>query len=50
VNKDTGSIAEGKYADVIAVRGEVLRHNSLLQDVDLVVRHGRVRKRPAVGH
>ncbi|MGH9868519.1 MAG: amidohydrolase family protein [Candidatus Polarisedimenticolia bacterium] len=46
VDKDSGSIAEGKYADIIAVRGDVLRYINLLQDVDLVVRHGRVHKRP----
>jgi len=40
-DKDAGTISEGKYADIIAVRGDVLRYISLLQDVDLVVRHGR---------
>ena len=46
VDKETGSIAEGKYADIIAVRGDVLRYISLLHDIDLVVRHGRVWKQP----
>jgi len=41
VDKDVGTIAAGKYADVIAVRGDVLRHVALLADVDLVVKHGR---------
>jgi len=41
VEADVGTIAEGKYADVIAVRGDVLRHVDLLQDVDLVVKRGR---------
>ena len=40
-DKDYGSIAEGKYADIIAVRGDVLRHIALLQRVDLVVKHGK---------
>ena len=40
-DKDYGSITEGKYADIIAVRGDVLRHIALLQDVDVVVKHGR---------
>jgi imidazolonepropionase-like amidohydrolase len=40
VDKDVGTIAAGKYADVIAVRGDVLRHVDLLQNVDLIVKHG----------
>jgi hypothetical protein len=30
----------GKYAEVIAVRGTVLRHVEPLQDVDLVIKRG----------
>ncbi|WP_026966728.1 amidohydrolase family protein [Algoriphagus terrigena] len=41
VEKDYGTISEGKYADIIAVRGDVLRYINLLQDVDLVVKHGK---------
>ena len=40
-DKDYGTVSVGKYADIIAVRGDVLRYMSLLQDVDLVVKHGR---------
>ena len=40
VDRDYGSITEGKFADIIAVRGDVLRHINLLQDVDMVVKHG----------
>ncbi|MDQ3517198.1 MAG: amidohydrolase family protein [Gemmatimonadota bacterium] len=40
VDKDVGTISEGKYADIIAVRGDVLRYIDLLQRVDLVVKHG----------
>jgi imidazolonepropionase-like amidohydrolase len=40
VEKDYGSISEGKFADVIAVRGDVIRHIDLLQHVDLVLKHG----------
>lgn len=40
VEDDYGTIAEGKYADIIAVEGDVLRYISLLQDVDMVVKHG----------
>jgi imidazolonepropionase-like amidohydrolase len=38
---DYGSVTEGKYADIIAVRGDALRHIALLSRVDLVVKHGR---------
>jgi len=41
VDKEVGTISEGKYADIIAVKGDVLRYISLLQDVDLVVKHGK---------
>ncbi len=36
-----GTITPGKYADIIAVDGDVLRYISLLQDVDLVIKHGK---------
>jgi len=43
-DKDIGTIAPGRYADVIAVRGDVLTHIDLLQNVDVVVKNGvRVR-------
>ena len=35
-----GTVSAGKYADVIAVRGDVLRYISLLQRVDVIVKHG----------
>lgn len=41
VADDVGTITPGKYADIIAVDGDVLRHISLLQDVDLVIKRGR---------
>ena len=40
VDKDYGSLSEGKYADIIAVKGDVLRHIDLLQHVDMVIKHG----------
>jgi imidazolonepropionase-like amidohydrolase len=40
VEKDVGTIAPGKYADIIAVRGDVLRYIALLQRVDVVVKRG----------
>jgi len=39
--KDTGTVSEGKYADLIAVRGDVLRYIALLQRVDIVIKHGQ---------
>jgi imidazolonepropionase-like amidohydrolase len=41
VDKDYGSISEGKFADIIAVRGDVLRYINLLQRVDLIIKHGK---------
>jgi imidazolonepropionase-like amidohydrolase len=41
VDKDYGTVSAGKYADIIAVKGDVLRHIALLQGVDMVVKHGR---------
>ena len=40
VSEEVGTVTPGKYADIIAVRGDVLRHINLLQDVDVVVRRG----------
>ncbi len=40
VDKEVGTIEAGKYADVIAVRGDVLHHVDLLSNVDVVVKHG----------
>lgn len=45
VQDRTGTISEGKLADIIAVRGDVLRYINLLQDVDLVMKGGIVYKR-----
>ncbi len=41
VSDQVGTVSEGKYADIIAVRGDVLRHINLLEDVDIVIRHGK---------
>ncbi len=41
VDKDYGSISQGKFADIIAVKGDVLRYIDLLQRVDLVMKHGK---------
>ena len=43
-DKELGTLAPGRYADVIAVRGDVLANVALLQRVDVVVKNGvRVR-------
>jgi len=41
VSDQVGTVSEGKYADIIAVRGDVLRYIDLLQNVDIVIKHGR---------
>ncbi len=41
VDDQVGTISEGKYADIIAVKGDVLRYISLLQRVDMVIKHGK---------
>jgi len=38
---EVGTITAGKYADIIAVKGDVLRYINLLQNVDLVIKHGK---------
>ena len=44
VDKDFGTVAEGKYADIIAVKGDVLRYISLLQNVQFVMKKGKTIK------
>jgi imidazolonepropionase-like amidohydrolase len=41
VDDQYGTISEGKYADIITVKGDVLRHIALLQNVDMVMKHGK---------
>jgi imidazolonepropionase-like amidohydrolase len=41
VDKDYGTIEPGKFADIIAVKGDILRYIALLQDVDLIIKHGK---------
>jgi imidazolonepropionase-like amidohydrolase len=38
--REVGTISPGKYADIIAVRGDVLRYINLLQRVDIVIKRG----------
>jgi imidazolonepropionase-like amidohydrolase len=41
VGHESGAISPGKIADIIAVRGDVLRDPGLLQSVDIVIKLGR---------
>ena len=40
VSNQVGTIEEGKYADIIAVRGDVLRYIDLLSRPEIVIKHG----------
>ena len=40
VEKEVGTVTPGKKADIIAVRGDVLRHVDLLQNVDVIIKGG----------
>ena len=44
VEEQWGTVIAGRYADIIAVKGDVLRYISLLQDVDFVMKGGTVFK------
>jgi len=48
MQNDVGSIAAGKYADLVAVKGDPLADIALLQKVDFVMKGGEVHK--AAGH
>jgi imidazolonepropionase-like amidohydrolase len=38
---DSGSISAGKFADVIAVQGNLLQHIDVLANPVVVIKHGR---------
>src|SRR3984893_3857491 len=40
-DKDFGTLVPGRYADIIAVHGDVLTHIALLQRVDIVIKNGK---------
>ena len=40
VDRTVGTVSAGKNADIIAVRGDVLRYIALLQRVDVVIKRG----------
>ena len=45
VEDKVGTVSVGKQADIIGVKGDVLRYISLLQKVDLVIKKGKVYKK-----
>jgi len=44
VEEQWGTVIAGRYADIIAVKGDVLKYINLLQDVDFVMKGGTVYK------
>jgi len=44
VDSKVGTISAGKQADIIAVRGDVLKHIDLLQRLDMVMKKGKIYK------
>ncbi|WP_439101799.1 amidohydrolase family protein [Congregibacter sp.] len=48
VSDKVGTVSAGKYADIIAVKGDVLRHINLLSRVDFVMKNGVVYKENGV--
>ena len=48
VSDKWGTVTPGKYADIIAVRGNVLKHINLLQRVDFVMKGGVVYKKDGI--
>jgi imidazolonepropionase-like amidohydrolase len=44
VDQEVGSVTEGRYADIIAVGGDPLRHIDVLREPKLVIKHGRRHK------
>jgi imidazolonepropionase-like amidohydrolase len=41
-DKDLGSIAPGKYADMILINGDPTKHISDIRQIDLVIKNGEV--------
>ncbi|HEU4414397.1 MAG TPA: amidohydrolase family protein [Candidatus Angelobacter sp.] len=44
---DVGTIAQGKYADLVALKGDPMADVGLLQQIDFVMKGGQVHKSPA---
>jgi len=41
VGKDYGMVAEGKFADIIVVKGDPLRHIDTLRNPAIILKHGQ---------
>jgi imidazolonepropionase-like amidohydrolase len=41
VERDAGTVSVGQFADLIAVRGDPLRHIDVLREPKIVIKHGR---------
>jgi imidazolonepropionase-like amidohydrolase len=48
VSDKLGTVSKGKYADIIAVKGDVLRYINKLSDVSLVMKNGVVYKQDGI--
>ena len=46
VSEKVGTITPGKKADIIAVKGDLLRNISILQNIDIILKDGKVIKKP----
>lgn len=46
MQNDVGSVAPGKYADIVALKGDPLADISLLQKIDFVMKGGEIYKSP----
>jgi imidazolonepropionase-like amidohydrolase len=44
MQNDVGSIAAGKYADIVAVKGDPLADVGILQKIDFVMKGGEIYK------
>jgi imidazolonepropionase-like amidohydrolase len=47
MQNEIGSVTPGKYADIVAVKGDPLSDISLLQKIDFVMKGGEIVKSPA---
>lgn len=48
VSDKLGTVSEGKYADIVAVKGDVLRYINRLSDVSLVMKNGIIYKQNGI--
>jgi len=46
MQKDLGSVSQGKFADIVAVEGDPLKDIAVLEKVDFVMKGGEIIKSP----